>query len=288
MLTSGSSMLGSPADFSPDQPPVASAGPVCAIHQPNLLPRLSTVAKIFAADVWIVLDDVQHNRRDYQHRARLGFLHGQATRWLSLPTHLPAGRATLIRNARLVNPAGSRRRVEGVLREQYRASPFWPLFAEQLRPMLDLFDVTDRTAEITQASTMLLLDTLGWTGQVVRSSELPAGAGRTQRLVDLCRAVGADTYLCGTGGSRYVEPGRFAGAGIELRWFAAPGTGVWADSRSVSAVHALLLQGSAEVRQHLEAARSGSPAVVPPTRPHILPTPSPRIGRFDLPAPPRR
>ncbi|MEU5389090.1 WbqC family protein, partial [Kitasatospora cineracea] len=243
MPTSGSSTLDSPADFSPDLPPPAPAGRVCAIHQPNLLPRLSTLAKILAADVWVVLDDVQHARRDYQHRARLGFLDSTATRWLSLPTHLPDGRATLIRDARITDPARTRRRVEGILREQYRASPFWPAFAKQLHPLLDLFDVTDRTATITEASTLLLLRALGWTGQVVRSSSLTVSAGRTQRLVDLCRTVGAGTYLCGTGGRRYVEPERFAGAGVELRWFAVPGSGIWAGSRSVSAVHAQMHHG---------------------------------------------
>ncbi|MGC5010117.1 WbqC family protein [Streptosporangium sp. DT93] len=49
-------------------------GEVCAIHQPNLFPRLVTLAKLFAADYWIVLDDVQFARRDYQHRARLASL----------------------------------------------------------------------------------------------------------------------------------------------------------------------------------------------------------------------
>ncbi|WP_411977315.1 WbqC family protein [Streptomyces decoyicus] len=43
-------------------------GGLCAIHQPNLFPRLSTLAKLFAADCWIVLDDVRFTRRDYQHR----------------------------------------------------------------------------------------------------------------------------------------------------------------------------------------------------------------------------
>jgi hypothetical protein len=38
---------------------------VCAIHQPNLFPRTSTVAKLLAADVWVVLDDVQFYARDY-------------------------------------------------------------------------------------------------------------------------------------------------------------------------------------------------------------------------------
>jgi hypothetical protein len=43
------------------------AGLLCAIHQPNFLPRLSTLAKLYAAaDSWIILDDVQFTRRDYQ------------------------------------------------------------------------------------------------------------------------------------------------------------------------------------------------------------------------------
>jgi len=43
------------------------AGLLCAIHQPNFLPRLSTLAKLYTADTWIILDDVQFTRRDYQH-----------------------------------------------------------------------------------------------------------------------------------------------------------------------------------------------------------------------------
>jgi len=43
-----------------------SRGPLCAIHQPNLFPRLSTLAKLFAADLWIALDDVQFARCHYR------------------------------------------------------------------------------------------------------------------------------------------------------------------------------------------------------------------------------
>ncbi|WP_348538516.1 WbqC family protein [Streptomyces sp. 4R-3d] len=49
-------------------------GGLCTIQQPNLFPRLTTLAKLFAADYWIVLDDVQFTRRDYQHRTRLAAL----------------------------------------------------------------------------------------------------------------------------------------------------------------------------------------------------------------------
>ncbi len=69
--TSPLSATASPAASSRDLP---EPGGLCAIHQPNFLPRLTTLAKLFAADYWIVLDDVQFTRRDYQHRARLAAL----------------------------------------------------------------------------------------------------------------------------------------------------------------------------------------------------------------------
>lgn len=97
------SATASPAGSSPGDLP--GPGGLCAVHQPNFLPRLTTPAKLFAADCWIVLDDVQFARRDYQHRARLADLDDPARqRWLTIPTHLPQGRPTLIRDAAIVEP----------------------------------------------------------------------------------------------------------------------------------------------------------------------------------------
>ena len=52
----------------------------------------STLAKLYAADIWIILEDVQFTRRDYQHRCYLtpvpdAHLPG---RWLTLPVPCPA------------------------------------------------------------------------------------------------------------------------------------------------------------------------------------------------------
>ncbi|MCX5265887.1 WbqC family protein [Streptomyces sp. NBC_00199] len=69
-LTSASWAPASTAASSvPELPGADAPGRLCAIHQPNPFPRLSTLAKLYAADRWIVLDDVQFARRDYQHRA---------------------------------------------------------------------------------------------------------------------------------------------------------------------------------------------------------------------------
>ncbi|WP_318657860.1 WbqC family protein [Streptomyces aureocirculatus] len=115
----------SPAASSPREQP--APGGLCAIHQPNLFPRPTTLAKLFRADYWIVLDDVQFARRDYQHRARLAGIDAPSRQqWLTIPTHLPSGRSTLIRDALIDDADLARRRTAGMLRQNFGASPHWP------------------------------------------------------------------------------------------------------------------------------------------------------------------
>nr|WP_245654320.1 WbqC family protein [Streptomyces violens] len=65
--------------------------------------------------------------RDYQHRARLAAIdRSQQRQWLALPTHLPHGRATIIREARLVDSVRFRRCITHILSQHYLNSPFWP------------------------------------------------------------------------------------------------------------------------------------------------------------------
>ncbi|MHC3531583.1 WbqC family protein [Streptomyces sp. DT7] len=221
----------------------------CAIHQPNLFPRLSTLAKLYSADCWVVLDDVQFARRDFQHRARLAALEEPAQRqWLTLATHLPHGRQSRINEVLIVDPGLSRKRVDLLLRQYYGRSPYWSTLSSVITPVLELMTVSDRTAVIAEASTRLLLELLGWRGSVVHSSAHPARAGRSQRLADLARAVGADTYLCGTGGARYLCSDPFDEYGIDIALFRAPtGEGVWTGARETSALWALATYGP----QHL-------------------------------------
>lgn len=112
------------------------AGPapgICAIHQPNLFPRLSTLAKLFSADTWIVLDNVQFTRRDYQHRCRLAAPDDpQRQQWLTLPVHLPQGRATRISDVQLAESGRSRRRLTRLIQQTYGRAPYWKAIEEPI------------------------------------------------------------------------------------------------------------------------------------------------------------
>ncbi|OKJ31149.1 hypothetical protein AMK23_00055 [Streptomyces sp. CB02130] len=233
---------------------------MCAIHQPNRFPRLTTLAKLFAAGYWIVLDDVQFTHRDYQHRARLAAIdEPDRQQWLSIPTHLPSGRSSLIRDA-LIDDADARRRTAGMLRQNFGASPHWPSLAQALDPVLDAF-ATGRTAVVAETSTRVLLDLLGWRGQILRSSLLSARPGRSLRLADLAAATGAHAYLCGTGGMTYLDPVPFAARNITVAAFRPPATGIWSTARQLSSLWALASLGPDALASRLRAVADGHAAL---------------------------
>lgn len=78
---------------------------------------------------------------------------------------------------------------------------------------------TRRLADVSEHTTITLFRLLNWPGAICRSSSIPAREGRSERLADLAQAVGASTYLCGTGGSRYLDPAPFASLGRTVGMF---------------------------------------------------------------------
>ncbi|MFF7143535.1 WbqC family protein [Streptomyces nodosus] len=230
---------------------------MCAIHQPNLFPRLSTLAKLYAADRWIVLDGVQFARRDYQHRARLADLNEPARQqWLTLPTHLPQGRSTLISQARLVDPQRTRRTVRLLVRQYFGRSPHWRAVSDVLDAALDTLDTSDRVADLARTSTIALLTVLGWSGEVLDSSEIPTRPGRSERLADLAAATGSTHYLCGTGGLRYLDADPFDALGIPVLPFHTPVDGLlWQWAQRASSFWALSAIGPGELANQLTAQR---------------------------------
>ena len=231
--------------------------PLCAIHQPNFFPRLSTLAKLYTADIWVVLDDVQFTRRDYQHRCRLA-APGDAARqqWLTIPVHLPDGRATTISDVRIAGPC--ERRVTRLLQQYYGRSPHWPAFQAVLGEVKAALGRNDRLADVSETSTRAMLNLLNWPGVIHRSSELPARSGRSERLADLTCAAGARTYLCGTGGARYFDPWPFAVHGLVTELFTTPQLGdrrIWHGHRRVSALRALFTVGPSALATELRACR---------------------------------
>ncbi|MEV7858010.1 WbqC family protein [Streptomyces hirsutus] len=134
---------------------------------------------------------------------------------------------------------------------RYGASPYWPALAQALGPVLNTFG-TGRTATVAATSTRVLLDLVGWQGQILVSSDLRSRPRRSQRLADLSAVTGARTYVCGPGGMAYLDPAPFAAEGIAVMPFQPPATNIWSSSRRLSALWALAALGPQDLAARLQ------------------------------------
>ena len=192
---------------------------IVAIHQPNFLPWLGYFDRMQRADLFILLDHVQFERRNYQNRTRI-LLDGSA-QWLTVPVQQHA-QTERINDKRIDNPANAEPRWWAyrhwkTLRHAYRAAPYLNDYAPTLRRILE--SRHERLVDLNLDLLKLVRDALNIRTPMVPSSELSAGGARSQLILNLCQAAGANTYLAGTGGSRdYIDREAFERAGIAIQW----------------------------------------------------------------------
>jgi hypothetical protein len=182
-----------------------------AIHQPQYLPWLGYLAKWAAADLFVFLDTVQYAKNGWQNRNRIKARAG--AQWLTVPVHARLG--VPIHQVTIDTTQPWRRRHLAAIRHAYATAP---RFADHEAALEDLYACPPASlVPLAVASATWLARSVGITTPTVRASELGVDAtDPTARLLDLCRAVKADTYLSGPDGLRYMDRARFAEAGIEV------------------------------------------------------------------------
>jgi hypothetical protein len=205
-----------------------------AIHQPHYLPWLGYLAKWAAADLFIVLDVVQYEKNGWQNRNRIKTRDG--ARWLTVPIHAPFG--TPIGEVGVDGSQPWPARHLQAIEDAYAEAPWLAAYRKDLRS----FYATPWThlAPLATASARWLARAFGITTPLRLASELlrdsrsvtaspgrdeggglggpaarpPMSSDATTRLVELCRAAGADTYLAGSHGAGYMDLDQFAAARI--------------------------------------------------------------------------
>jgi len=182
-----------------------------AIHQPQYLPWLGYLAKWVAADVFVFLDTVQYEKNGWQNRNRIRTADG--AHWLTVPVHAHLG--TPIAEVAIDTTQPWRARHLRAIEHAYARTAHLASHHGSLRALLDLD--WRLLARLAVASAEWLAKAVGITTPARLASTLAADGGdATGRLVAICKAVGADTYLAGGHGARYMDGARFREAGISV------------------------------------------------------------------------
>lgn len=182
------------------------------VHQPQYFPYPGFFHKLGQADVFVVMDDVQYDR-GFMNRNRILDTHGPV--WLTVPVVKPH-RPVQVREVEINNELPWAKDHWQKLLVSYSNSRFFGLYRDELR---SLYEGTWRS--LCDLNLETLERSMRWLGirvETIRESELGVTTSKSQRIVDVCRAIGADTYLSGRGGRDYIDEALFRGSGVRLEF----------------------------------------------------------------------
>lgn len=183
---------------------------IYSVHQPQYLPWIGFFDKVAASDVFVYLDEVQYKQREFQNRNKLRTKDG----WMWLTVPVTAQRDTLLRDVAIDGSRDWRVEHAKSLKAWYGSALFFEKHAVFFQ------DVYARAWERLMALNVemirYLLDALGIKTRITFESQLAAGGTKTQRIINIGRKLGADTYLSGSGGRDYLDEKLFNDAGIKL------------------------------------------------------------------------
>jgi hypothetical protein len=184
---------------------------VCVISQPRFFPGLHYLHRMLVADLFVIFDTVRFNPRHEENRARLRAAHGPA--WLTVPM-LQHSRDQLILETRVDDSQAWRTRALKTLQHLYGKAPRYRANAPLIQSVFETGP--DTLTQLDYASWQPALQQLRPTCRFLLASELPVSGQGPQLLLDICKYLGADTYLSGMCGLDYLDTSAFAREGITV------------------------------------------------------------------------
>lgn len=189
---------------------------IVTIMQPAYIPWSGFFHRAMLSDLFIVLDTVRmdkSSRTNFANRNKV--LSPNGPLWLTIPLKRGHGGDDLpLRDLEILDDGHWRHKHYQALRHGYRRAPYF----EAYRNFLEDYYAQPRVLlrDAIKGMFDFLWKELDLTTEVRYASAMDVAGTKDRLILNLCRAVGADTYISGPFGRTYLSGKDFADQGIRL------------------------------------------------------------------------
>lgn len=184
------------------------------IMQPYFLPYIGYFQLIQAVDVFVLYDNIKYTKKGWINRNR--YLASGREKPFSLPLKKDSDYLD-VRERVLADDFAPEKMLNGI-NEAYRKAP---CFQSAMPVLQDIFLYEERNLfSFIRHAVIRICQHLGINTSIVTSSQLAADhslAGE-QRVINICRELGADTYINPPGGRTLYNAQNFAENGLQLKF----------------------------------------------------------------------
>ncbi len=184
------------------------------VLQPHYIGWIGLYAMIDASDVFVVYDDVQFEHQSWQHRNRIR----NQDRWMWLTVPIIRKYGQLINEVQLDNSKNWQKNHWKSIEQNYSDAPYfkqYKLGVEMIynQPIERLVDLNITLLQELMSDLKIKIP------KIIKSSELETQGQKTDRLIPILKAVGADAFIEGVAGKSYLDVKKMNAAGIKVFWF---------------------------------------------------------------------
>ena len=186
------------------------------ISQSNYIPWRGYFDAINLVDEFIVYDDVQYTKNDWRNRNRIKTANGIT--WLSIPIRIKGRYPQKIKEAEICNPHWAAKHWKA-LQNNYSRTPYFKEYA----PLFEQLYLNKNYQYLTEVNYLfikLICDILEIKTPINYSTNFDLkGNNKTERLLSLCKSVGATDYHSAPAAKNYLDEQLFKNENIKVHYF---------------------------------------------------------------------
>jgi hypothetical protein len=183
------------------------------IIQSNYIPWKGYFDFIASVDEFVFLDDVQYTRRDWRNRNRIKTQRGLS--WLTIPVDAKGNYLEPIDRIRIADPNWVDEHL-GTLRHAYARAAHFKQEWEWIEPLYRSVQSMELLSAVNRRLTEGICRRLNIETPFRLSRDVATVHGKNERLLAICRALGATEYLSGPAARPYIDETAWNAAGIKV------------------------------------------------------------------------
>ena len=174
---------------------------VIGIHQPQYLPWLGFVERVYNCDVFVLLDNVPYSKNYFYNRNRIKTANGWI--WLTVPVITKNRFGQLIKDVEIKNSVDWRSDHWKSIFFAYKKSKYFECFASSLEEIYKR--EWQYLYEICEIMIEFIMKSFGIKTPIYRASELNVHGKKEDLLLNICKKLNVNKYLSGIDGKNYLN-----------------------------------------------------------------------------------
>jgi len=188
---------------------------IFASHQPNFFPYMGYFYKIAKSDIFILSDDVKFSNKKTGDMHNYNYIKGpHGKQKITLP--VTYGPNALIKDVHIFYDQKQIQKMLTGIEQYYGKTPYFETVFPDIQ---QIFRTSFEFMECFNAYAIkVLCERFGIETNVHYAPGFLAKLRKNVRIIEMCKYFDADTYLCGSGATAYIDPVEFERANVKLMY----------------------------------------------------------------------